>query len=113
MSAICLSLVVLRCDDIELGARFYTALGLEMVREQHEGGPVHYAAQVGRTVLELYPAAAQPARSRIGLMVDDPEEAAARALAVGGTRVESDVPNEVRLRDPAGNTVHLRPPDGS
>lgn len=43
-------------DDVERTRSFYERLGLKFVREQHFGGPLHYAAQVGGDVFEVYPA---------------------------------------------------------
>ena len=36
---------------------FYTVLGLDFTEEQHGQGPLHWAAQSGPTVFEIYPAA--------------------------------------------------------
>ena len=51
-----LSLLVLRTEDLERSVRFYRTLGLRFAEEQHGNGPVHYACELGETVLELYPA---------------------------------------------------------
>ena len=50
-----LSLIVLRCVDLEASRTFYAALGLCFETEQHGNGPVHYSCQLGDLVLELYP----------------------------------------------------------
>jgi catechol 2,3-dioxygenase-like lactoylglutathione lyase family enzyme len=62
------SLLVLRCKDIERTRRFYEQLGLEFKEEKHGKGPQHYAWESGSFVLELYPAGkGQPADNvRIG-----------------------------------------------
>jgi len=61
MSGSPLSLVVLRSFQMDASLAFYQSLGLEFVEEKHGTGPVHYSAQVGSTVLEIYPGeAAEP-----------------------------------------------------
>jgi hypothetical protein len=60
-----IALLVLRCTDLARSKAFYEALGLTLRAEKHGNGPEHWACQVGRTVLELYPASkplAQPER---------------------------------------------------
>ena len=34
---------------------FLESMGLEFEEEKHKGGPVHWAAQVGDKILEIYP----------------------------------------------------------
>jgi lactoylglutathione lyase len=55
MADVVLSLVVLRCKNLELSHRFYELRGLRFVREQHENGPLHYVASLNGVVFELYP----------------------------------------------------------
>jgi catechol 2,3-dioxygenase-like lactoylglutathione lyase family enzyme len=50
-----ITLIVLRCADVERAREFYETLGLTLVAEQHGAGPRHYSTTIGRTVLELYP----------------------------------------------------------
>jgi catechol 2,3-dioxygenase-like lactoylglutathione lyase family enzyme len=50
-----LGLLVLRAQELRPVCEFYSALGLHFVREQHGNGPVHYAATLGTSVLEIYP----------------------------------------------------------
>jgi hypothetical protein len=56
-----LSLIVLKVADLEHARAFCEALGLAFVKEQHEHGPLHYAAQAGSAVLELYPVGSKDA----------------------------------------------------
>lgn len=59
-----LNLLVLYASDLEQTARFYAALGLELIAEQHGSGPRHYACTCGTLVLEIYPARAdEPERA--------------------------------------------------
>jgi lactoylglutathione lyase len=55
MSNVRLNLIVLYSPDIERLRAFYTLLGLEFEQEQHERGPLHYAAQAGEATIEIYP----------------------------------------------------------
>jgi catechol 2,3-dioxygenase-like lactoylglutathione lyase family enzyme len=63
---------VLYSERVEACRDFYASLGLDLLREQHGGGPVHYAAELpDGLVLEIYPGS--PGRStgrlRLGLVV--------------------------------------------
>jgi catechol 2,3-dioxygenase-like lactoylglutathione lyase family enzyme len=49
------SLLVLRCKDVEVTRRFYEHLGLVFVEEKHGSGPRHWAWENAGFVLELYP----------------------------------------------------------
>lgn len=113
MSTPQLNLLVLRCADLDLAARFYAALGLDLVVEQHGSGPQHYSARSGAVLLELYPAGeGESARDRVtrsvrlGFVVDDPLVAMEAALAVAGKRRPSAA-GEALLLDPDGNAIHL------
>lgn len=50
-----ISFFVIHSDDLDLSVRFYSALGLSFVKEKHGNGLEHYAAELGQTVLEIYP----------------------------------------------------------
>ncbi len=54
-----LGLLVLRTSRMEESLAFYRAIGLSFVEEKHGSGPVHYSCEVGTTVIEIYPGAAQ------------------------------------------------------
>lgn len=60
-----LSLIVLRCVDLEASRTFYSALGLYFELEQHGNGPVHYSCQLGDHVLELFPGKPGSAPARL------------------------------------------------
>ena len=49
------SLIVLRATDLDRTLEFYRLLGLEFVQEQHGSGSIHFSAQIGGTVIEIYP----------------------------------------------------------
>ena len=50
-----LSLLVLRCENLENSKKFYEGLGLIFRREKHGKGPEHYSAEYDGVVFELYP----------------------------------------------------------
>jgi lactoylglutathione lyase len=69
-----LSLLVLKSPDLEALRSFYIALGLTFEAEQHGKGPLHYSAQLGATLVELYPLGANDVAdrtTRLGFRVDD------------------------------------------
>lgn len=50
-----ISLLVIRCKDIEVSKEFYEKIGLVFVKEKHGNGPVHYSSEHEGSVFELYP----------------------------------------------------------
>lgn len=103
------SLLVLRCSDIERSVAFYSALGLAFKREQHARGPAHYSCEIGTTVLELYPKTrADTSGLRVGLRVDREQVSLENIAALGG-RILSTGPdsNSFVLRDPDRHTIEL------
>jgi lactoylglutathione lyase len=92
-----LNLVVLRCHDLARSRRFYDALGLRFVDEQHGQRPPHVAATLpGGTVVELYPAT-EPTEScdaaataavardpRLGFSVEHIDAVVAQIEGLGG-----------------------------
>jgi catechol 2,3-dioxygenase-like lactoylglutathione lyase family enzyme len=93
-----LTLIVLRVSDLERSRTFYAGLGLDLVRQQHGDGPVHYACMLGELVLELYPHA-RPSNVRLGL----------RASMEVVTRMQAQLVRErvYLVRDPDGNAIEL------
>ena len=51
-----LNLIVLRSPEPVKSVAFYQLLGIGFEQEQHGTGPVHWAAETGSVVLEIYPA---------------------------------------------------------
>jgi lactoylglutathione lyase len=51
-----LSLVVIRAQNIDRLAIFYTALGYHFVKHRHGKGPEHLSCTIGEMVFEIYPA---------------------------------------------------------
>ena len=109
-----LNLLVIRAADVERAVAFYRGLGLPFVRERHGSGPVHYAAQCGGTVFEIYPArSGEPASAsvRLGFCVPDVTEATSALLGAGGVLRMGASAERCVVIDPDGNSVELRPVD--
>jgi predicted enzyme related to lactoylglutathione lyase len=112
-SPIALNLVVVQARDLEAAKRFYEAIGLTFVTEQHGRGPKHYAASVGQTVFEVYPcqgdAMCRPAR--IGFEVQSLDEVltALRQQSTAALKEPADSPwgRRIVVQDPDGNRVEL------
>jgi len=107
------NLVVLRSTDIERSAHFYRALGVQLVREQHGGGPEHFAGQAGRVVFEIYPRGSGDgtAKTRIGFGVGSLATVLSKMEQSGGTVVSNPQDTEWGRRaviaDPDGHRVEL------
>jgi len=71
-----LTLLVLRCQNIESTKVFYEKLGIIFTQEQHGNSPIHYATKIHTTLLELYPSAndyTDTSRLGFALEIDDIE----------------------------------------
>lgn len=107
------NLLVLRVADLVKSRRFYEALGLEFVSEQHGKGPEHLAADLGGFVFELYPvgSGASTAATRIGFALGSLEARVARASESGGQIVkpvsDSRWGRRAVVLDPDGHSVEL------
>lgn len=111
------ALIVLYCRDIAQSHRFYRALGIPFVWEQHtEGGHIHWSATLNGLALELYPASERhpPTRGlRLGFSVENlvlvtaNPEVAARLHGRPSTRQDGLM---VTARDPDNNVVELIQP---
>lgn len=68
-----ISLLVIRCHDIEVSKAFYERLGLHFQKEKHGKGLEHYSCEYEDTVFELYPKTIQTGLDniRIGFKVTD------------------------------------------
>jgi lactoylglutathione lyase len=110
-----LDLLVLRVTDLERSRRFYEALGLGFVEEQHGPGPVHLAATLDSgLVVELYPVAGDASpdtQTRLGFTVGS-RSAALSTLRRQGFPVPTDATandgrRTVVVTDPDGRRVEL------
>ncbi len=105
-----LSLLVLRCCDVESTRNFYGGLGLHFEPEQHGSGPLHYAAEVGGMVVEIYPLKSGQMEADDSTMLGFQVGALEGVLAELG--VEVDIKSSQRgrfcnVKDPDGRTVRL------
>lgn len=85
-------LVVIYTAALEQCREFYSALGLELTREQHGHGPVHYAAVLPHLVLELYPP-------------KDGQTTGPLRLALHLEATPNHPPAQRQLKDPDGRTI--------
>jgi predicted enzyme related to lactoylglutathione lyase len=110
-----LSLLVLKTDQIERVRDFYAGLGLQFRKERHGTGPVHFAAEAGGIVLEIYPlppsVAQADATTRLGFRVGALDPIIAGMVAAGVSMVAGPQRTEwgyrAVVRDPDGRCVEL------
>ena len=108
-----LNLLVLRAADTVAVVRFYAALGIEFVKEQHGSGPEHYSGKAGSALLEIYPLGNGAVTTGIRLGFSVPALAASIAAAVeaGGKLISppqsSSWGQRAVLSDPEGHKVEL------
>jgi predicted enzyme related to lactoylglutathione lyase len=106
--------------DLDRCVRFYRALGLMLVEERHDEGPLHFACELGSAHFAIYAAESGPGApprrsagaSQLGFQIaGDLEATLEQALAAGGTMLVAleDVPWGKRavLQDPDGRAVEL------
>jgi predicted enzyme related to lactoylglutathione lyase len=118
-----LGLIVIRVANLEQTVNFYRALGLGFSEEQHGNGPVHYACNLGGTVVEIYPGKSGTAPDRrnggatlLGFQVDSLEVTLKAIAEIGATVLTApqDSPWGKRavVQDPDGRAIELseRPP---
>ena len=87
---------------------FYERLGLRFEREKHGTGPEHYAAQVEKLVIELYPfkGSGRPDNVRLGFACSD-------ISAMSGILRAADVAVEQALQQADNRLVLIvSDPDG-
>lgn len=103
-----MSLVVIRSADISLSADFYRAIGFTLVEEKHGSGPLHFAAKVGRTVLEIYPLGRRQPTSdvRLGFFVTGLDVILER-LNSSVLPLDTEYGYQAVLIDPDGHTIEL------
>ena len=102
-----LSLIVLRCRDLEASREFFSALGAEFNPEQHSTGPRHYSCTLGGVVLELYPAGSRNTSDvRLGFVVRDLARTLEQVRHIGGT-VLSESAAQAVVVDPDGHKLEL------
>ena len=114
-----LELVALDATDIEKLASFYAELtGWKQVRNvgdwitlRADDGQEIAFQQVAEHIAPQWPGQERPQQLHLDLMIDRPEEAAQRAVALGATRL-ADGATWITLADPAGHPFDLCQRDG-
>jgi lactoylglutathione lyase len=113
-SELFLNLVVLRARDPEQLCRFYSALGLYFVREQHGNGPIHHSSEIGHSVFEIYPQKHDEptsAGTRIGFSVSSLDSILKILVSVNARVVSGPTATSRGRRavvcDPEGHKVEL------
>jgi catechol 2,3-dioxygenase-like lactoylglutathione lyase family enzyme len=101
-----ISLLVIRCQDIEASRLFYQRFGLTFQKEKHNSGPEHYSCEYEGVVFELYPnnGDAPKDNTRLGFNVAD-VDVATRDLEAATYEFEGQTVWVVR--DPDGRKIEL------
>ena len=109
-----LTLVVIRAQDIERLARFYSALGFHFTRHRHGKGPEHLSSKIGETIFEIYPsngANESTVATRLGFSVPSLTNALGQLRGLNATVLTepSDTPFGRRavVKDFEGHKVEL------
>ncbi len=113
MNHLSINLVVLRSPDPERAAGF-SRLGLQFALHQHGSGPQHFAAELGGSVFELYPATPESPSTlgtRIGFSVPS-LDAAIAALSDFPAAIllppkDSQWGQRAVIADPDGHRIEL------
>ena len=108
-------LIVIRSADPDRLVHFYRLLGFVFEEHQHGKGPLHYAANIGACVLEIYPLAKNQASPdlnlRIGFTLDHFEESIAQLQKEQTFFVQEPMDNEFGflavVTDPEGRKIEL------
>jgi lactoylglutathione lyase len=115
MAHVSLTLLVLKTRQVEQLRVFYQTLGVELAKEQHGKGPVHFAGRAGDVVIEVYPlpddASPVDSSTRLGFAVED-VAGVVRALEGIGAKIVTP-PKATAwglqgvVKDPDGRSVEL------
>ena len=102
-----ISLLVIRCKDIERSKTFYEKLGLVFVKEKHSVGPCHYSCEYDGVVFELYPNKDEEVldRTRLGFNVANIETVISRFSLFESYEFDGEV--RYVLIDPDGRKVEV------
>ena len=115
MAHVSLTLLVLKTRQVEQLRLFYQTLGVELAKEQHGKGPVHFAGRAGDVVIEVYPlpddAGPVDPSTRLGFAVEDVAEVF-RALEGIGAKIVTPPKETVWglqrvVKDPDGRLVEV------
>jgi hypothetical protein len=115
MAATVLQLLVLKTSHVDSLRAFYECLGLQFATEKHGNGPLHFAAEIGTMVLEIYPLgqgeSAQADATRLGFAIPQPELVLKALQELGVFPTTSAKRTEwgwrAVVRDPDGRAIEL------
>jgi lactoylglutathione lyase len=114
MPEVSLNLVVIPAGDLKRSVAFYHSLGVSFVAEKHGAGPEHFAAELGSTVLEIYPRQALEGISgpaRLGFRVTSVDDTVRNLRSLGEHVVsgpkDSAWGRRAVLLDPDGHRVEI------
>ena len=109
-----LTLIVIRAQDMDRLAEFYSVLGLHFSRHRHGKGPEHLSAVMGETVFEIYPVARpgeSTAATRLGFSVPSLTKAISDFRSLNATVLvepaESPFGRRAVVKDFEGHKVEL------
>ena len=109
-----LNLLVIRSEEPARAIALYESLGLRFQEEQHGKGPVHWAAECGGLIMEIYPPKSPDdvdRTTRLGFEIDEVESILA-SLRDQGVHVVKDLKQtqwglRAVVKDPDGRSVEL------
>jgi len=109
-----LNLLVIRAKDPNRLAGFYKLLGIDFDQHQHGRGAIHYAADLGGPVLEIYPLLRdgdETTSTRLGFTVSGLDDTISRLREAGVAVLQEPTDSEwgrrVVVRDYEGHKVEL------
>lgn len=107
-------LIVIQTNSPKQLADFYSLLGLEFHYHQHGNSPLHYSANIGSLVFEIYPLGkyqAEPDKSlRLGFAIENFEETLTRLRSNGIPCTEptaTDFGFMAIVSDPDGRKIEI------
>ncbi|MBX2878138.1 MAG: glyoxalase/bleomycin resistance/extradiol dioxygenase family protein [Saprospiraceae bacterium] len=107
------NLLVIKTHQLEITRQFYQSLGIPFQQHRHGNGPIHYAAEMGILVFEIYPLSDQQtivdSSTRLGFEVLQLDNLIA-ALSVDvilKKPYQSEWGYQALVRDPDGRKVEL------
>lgn len=110
-----LNLLVIKSARMEEVVSFYQALGIHFEYHQHQRGPLHYAAEVGNMVFEIYPLPENESVNisiRLGFSLDNLDNTVDQLRSAGIKIIREPQQTEwgytCIVEDPDGRKVELK-----
>jgi lactoylglutathione lyase len=108
-------LIVLRTDNMQQLADFYSLFGLTFDYHKHGNSPLHYSATIGQTVLEIYPltkSQTEPDKNlRLGFGIDNFDETIQKLksldISFSSEPTQNDFGFMAIISDPDGRKIEL------